>query len=36
MNYFNKKNQTTINTTTFKQGIYKITLGEYSGTLIIE
>ena len=28
--------QTTINTTTFKQGIYKITLGEYSSTLIIE
>lgn len=27
--------QTTINTTTFKQGIYKITLGEYSNTLII-
>ena len=27
--------QTTINTTTFKRGIYKITLGEYSNTLII-
>ena len=27
--------QTTINTSTFKRGIYKITLGEYSNTLII-
>lgn len=28
-------NQTTIDITTFKRGIYKITLGEYSNTLII-